>query len=48
MNQQLSRILEVGIDGKLYLTIDWSDDEYHIDQVTGINQIQELLFFEVV
>lgn len=46
-NQEISRLLEVNSQGVLQQILLWDADEVHIDEVTGINQIQDLLFFEV-
>lgn len=44
----LSRYLEINHLGVLQMIIQWDGDEVHIDEVSGINQIQDLLFFEVI
>lgn len=47
MNQELSKRLEIDSSGSLLLVMEW-DEEIYWNKITGINQIQELLFFEVV
>lgn len=46
MKDNISRFLEINSQGILQLILQYNE-EVTIDEVTGINQIQELLFFEV-